>query len=76
MYRADPLTPVVPLPRRRDRRTVLCAGCGTPLRGAQPHGRCSSCREGLPVHRAGKGRRPRIGTWATAALREQLADAA
>ncbi len=77
MTTTDPLAPVVPLPRRRVRRPAACVGCGTPLPGAgQPHGRCTSCREGLPVRRARKARRPRAGTWADRALAEHLADAA
>ncbi len=70
------IAPVAQLPRRRIRRFATCVGCGTPLRCDQPHGRCATCREGLSVHRAGKARRPRTGSWAARALSEQLADAA
>jgi tRNA(Ile2) C34 agmatinyltransferase TiaS len=72
----DELTPVVQLPRRRIRRTAICPGCGTPLRGTKPYGRCATCREGLPTRQTHKDRRPRAGTWADLALAEQLADAA
>lgn len=72
----DELAPVAQLPRRRIRRTAICPGCGTPLRGTKAHGRCATCREGLPTRPTRKARRPRAGTWAAIALVEQLADAA
>ena len=72
----DELAPVVQLPRRRVRRMAACVGCGTPLRGTKPQGRCAACREGLPTRQTRKARRPRAGTWAAIALVEQLADAA